>query len=147
MLITSNSTSPANSRATGLVAPVLRRLGPSSYLESEISGPGGDGAMPRSARERRSQSRGRDPGTPSLKARGQTLGQIVWEASRPWPGSPSAGRPWSPGGRRDFLGKRVRKKRGSQLNPFLCKDSRPPGEVLELVWLGVQCWVGLVLRV
>ncbi|CAE7783973.1 TATDN2 [Symbiodinium microadriaticum] len=92
MLITSNSTSPANSRATGVVAPVLRRLGPSSYLESEISGPGGDGAMPRSARGRRSQSRG--------LAALAWLSQR-WEALVAW---------W--------------------------QDSRPPGEVLELVYVG-----------
>ena len=57
-----------------------------------------------------------------------------WEALVAW---------WQVG----LFGKAYLKKRGSQLNPFLCKDSRPPGEVLELVWLGVQCWAGLVLRV
>ena len=93
--------------------------------------------------EPRMRSNGsRATGTVQLSERCGPRFPCFWEASRLWPGSPSAGRPWLLGGSRR-VGPGCASCIGLQIRS--CQDSRPPGEVLELVWLGGHCWPGLSL--
>jgi len=124
-----------------------RRLAPSSYLESEISGTGGAMARCPVRAGAKSAARRAEDGTERLSGsfaaplpclddlRG--LAALAWlsqrwEALLAW---------WQQAD--GAKGKPVL-RRGSI---HFCQDSRPPGEVLELGWLGVQSWAGLVLRV